>query len=58
MLLYSRYKLILYYTTYIVKNLIVIKAKKQTKKPRHIKYNNSLKSILVRRLSEQRVIQK
>ena len=33
MLLYSRYKLILYYTTYIVKNLIVIKAKKQKKNP-------------------------
>ena len=46
----------LYYTTYININLkTVIKAKKQKS---GIKYNNSLTLIVVRRLSEQHVIQK
>ena len=47
----------LYYTTFIImniKNFINIKTKK-TKK--HIKYNNSLKPIVVRRLNEQHLIQ-
>ena len=50
----------LYYTTYININLkTVIKAKQKTKKHKNsIKYNNSLKLIVVRRLSEQHVIQK
>ena len=44
------------YTTYIIINLkkTVIKAKEENS----IKYNNSLKSIVVKRLSEQHVIQK
>ena len=50
----------LYYTTYININLKnLIKAKQKTKKRHYgIKYNNSLKLIVVRRLSEQHVIQK
>ena len=55
MSLHSIYKLMLYYTTYIIltyKYLIEAKNKKD------IKYNNPLTSIVVRRLAEQHVIQK
>ena len=47
----------LYYATYIIiniKNFVNIKAKKTETQ---IKYNNSLKSIVVRRLNEQHLIQ-
>ena len=40
----------LYYTTYIIINIKNFKKK-------HIKYNNSLKSIVVRRLDEQHLIE-
>ena len=48
----------LYYTTYIIiniKNLIKTK-KTKNKNKKHIKYNNPLKSIVVRRLAEQHLI--
>ena len=47
----------LYCTTYIIINKTLIKAKKKTKK-KHITYNNPLKSIVVRPLVEQYLIQK
>ena len=50
MFLCSWYKLMLYYTTYIIINIKNFKKK-------HIKYNNSLKSIVVRRLDEQHLIE-
>ena len=59
MFLCSWYNLLLYYTTYIIiniKNFINIKTNK-TKTKTHIKYNNSLKSVVVRRLNEQHLIQ-
>ena len=53
---YVIYKLMLYYTTYI----IIINRKNfnwsKKKKKRNIKYNNLLKSIVVRRLAEQHLM--
>ena len=46
----------LYYATYIMINIKNLK-KKHKKTETQIKYNNSLKSILVRRLNEQHLIQ-
>ena len=57
MFLCSWYKLILYYTTYIVININTFIKAKKTKK-NHRKSNNPLKSIIVRRLAEQHLIQK
>ena len=46
----------LFYTTYIIKNIkTLIKVKKNKK---HIEYNNPLKSIVVRSLAEQHLITK
>ena len=51
MFLWRSYILLLYYTTYIIINVKnLIKAKK------NIKYNNPLKSVVVRRLTEQHLI--
>ena len=53
---YVIYKLMLYYATYI----IIINRKNfnwsKKKKKRNIKYNNLLKSIVVRRLAEQHLM--
>ena len=55
MFLCSWYKLILYYTTYIVININTFIKAKKTKK-NHRKSNNPLKSIIVTRLAEQHLI--
>ena len=47
----------LYYTTYIIINIKKF-IQSKTKNKKHIEYNNSLKSIVVRRLAEQHLIQK
>ena len=60
MFLYGWYKLLLYHTTYIIINIKNFNwsIKNKKKNTKHIKYNNPLKSIAVRRLAEQHVIQK
>ena len=54
MFLRSWHKLVLYYATYIIIN---IKTLIQSKKKK-IKYNNPLKSVVVKHLAEQHLIQK
>ena len=47
----------LYYATCIIINIKTLWTLKQKKTETQIKYNNSLKSIVVRRLNEQHLIQ-
>ena len=55
MFLCSWHKLVLYYATYIIIN---IKTLIESKKKKKIKHNNPLKSVVVKHLAEQHLIQK
>ena len=54
MFLCSWHKLVLYYATYIIINIKTLIESKKKK----IKYNNPLKSVVVKHLAEQHLIQK
>ena len=61
MFLYSSYKPMLCYTAYIIINIKNFDESKKQKKKKNtiiVKYNNPFKSIIVRRLAEQHIIQK